>query len=168
MTPVSERKSETHELLPTAAAEAVTLPDWGPPFRLPSHHPVGIFGLQDLRGQQSELLLVPISSRYAVYGNLELRAMDHPHRPQSSFHFAHAFPTLGILRCEMTSLSRAKSLLRIYASKVASGPGGSRMLKLMAFTLAAAFLFAIASIIIGRFTATPSLPPASPQEPLDS
>ena len=30
------------------------------------------------------------------------------------------------------------------------------MLKLMAFTLAAAFLFAIASIIIGRFTATPS------------
>ena len=38
MTPVSERKSETHELLPTAAAEAVTLPDWGPPFRLPSHH----------------------------------------------------------------------------------------------------------------------------------
>ena len=40
------------------------------------------------------------------------------------------------------------------------------MLKLMAFTLAAAFLFAIASIIIGRFTATPPLPPASPQEPL--
>ena len=38
MTPVSERKSETHELLPTAAAEAVTLPDWGPPFRLRSHH----------------------------------------------------------------------------------------------------------------------------------
>jgi hypothetical protein len=37
------------------------------------------------------------------------------------------------------------------------------MLKLMAFTLAAAFLFAIASIIIGRFTATPPLPPASPQ-----
>ena len=35
------------------------------------------------------------------------------------------------------------------------------MLKLMAFTLAAAFLFAIASIIIGRFTATPPLPPAS-------
>ena len=32
MAPVSERKSETHELLPTAAAEAVTLPDWGPPF----------------------------------------------------------------------------------------------------------------------------------------
>jgi hypothetical protein len=94
--------------------------------------------------------------------------MDHPHRPQSSFHFAHAFPTLGILRCEMTSLSRAKSLLRIYAPKVASGPGGNRMLKLMAFTLAAAFLFAIASIIIGRFTATPPLPPASPQEPLDS
>jgi hypothetical protein len=42
------------------------------------------------------------------------------------------------------------------------------MLKLMAFTLAAAFLFASASIIIGRFTATPPLPPASPQEPLDS
>ena len=37
------------------------------------------------------------------------------------------------------------------------------MLKLMAFTLAAAFLFAIASVIIGRFTATPPLPPASPQ-----
>jgi hypothetical protein len=34
------------------------------------------------------------------------------------------------------------------------------MLKLMAFTLAAAFLFAIASIIIGRH--------ASPQEPPDS
>ena len=33
------------------------------------------------------------------------------------------------------------------------------MLKLMAFTLAAAFLFAIASIIIGRFTATPPLLP---------
>jgi hypothetical protein len=128
----------------------------------------GFLKLQNLRGQQSELLLVPIGSRYAVYGNLELRAMDHPHRPESSFHFAHAFPTLGILRCEMTSLSRAKSLLRIYAPNVASGPGGNRMLKLMAFTLAAAFLFAIASIIIGRFTATPPLPPASPQEPLDS
>jgi hypothetical protein len=36
------------------------------------------------------------------------------------------------------------------------------MLKLMAVSLAAAFLFAIASIIIGRFTATPPLPPSSP------
>ena len=129
---------------------------------------VGISGLQDLRALQSEVLPVAIGSRYAVYGNLELCAMDYPHRPQPSFHFAHALPTLGILRCEMTSLSRAKSLLRIYAPKVASGPGGNRMLKLMAFTLAAAFLFAIASIIIGRFTATPPLPSASPQEPLDS
>jgi hypothetical protein len=129
---------------------------------------VGISGLQKLRALESEILPVAIGSRYAVYGDLELRAMNHPHRPQSSFHSAHAFPALGILRCEMTSLSRAKSLLRIYAPKVASGPGGNRMLKLMAFTLAAAFLFAIASIIIGRFTATPPLPPASPQEPLDS
>ena len=32
---------------------------------------VGIFGLQNLRGQQSEVLLVAIGSRYAVYGNLE-------------------------------------------------------------------------------------------------
>jgi hypothetical protein len=132
------------------------------------NHTVGISGLQNLRALESEVLPVTIGSRHTVYGNLELRAMDYPHRPQSSFHFAHAFPTLGILRCEMTSLSRAKSLLRIYAPKVASGPGGNRMLKLMAFTLAAAFLFAIASIIIGRFTATPPLPPASPQEPLDS
>ena len=130
-----------------------------------------LLGFLDFRicaASNASSFLVPIGSRYAVYGNLELRAMDHPHRPQSSFHFAHAFPTLGILRCEMTSLSRVKSLLRIYAPKVASGPGGNRMLKLMAFTLAAAFLFAIASIIIGRFTATPPLPPASPQEPLDS
>jgi hypothetical protein len=42
------------------------------------------------------------------------------------------------------------------------------MLKLMAFALAADFLFAIASVIIGRFTATPPLPPASPQEPQGS
>jgi hypothetical protein len=32
------------------------------------------------------------------------------------------------------------------------------MLKLMAFTLTAAFLFAIASVIIGRFTALLCLP----------
>jgi len=35
---------------------------------------VGISGLQDLRGQQSEVLPVPIGSRYAVYGDLELRS----------------------------------------------------------------------------------------------
>jgi hypothetical protein len=78
---------------------------------------------------------------------------------------SHAFQTLHILRCEITSLSRAKSLLRLHPKLLR---GGSGMLKLMAFTLAAAFLFAIASIIIGRFTATPPLPPASPQEPRDS
>jgi hypothetical protein len=82
------------------------------------NHTVGISGLQNLRALQSEVLPVAIGSRYAVYGNLELRAMDTFIAPQSSFHFARAFPTLGILRCEMTSLSRAKSLLRIYAPKL--------------------------------------------------
>jgi hypothetical protein len=38
------------------------------------NHTAGVSRLQNLRGQQSELLPVTISSRYAVYGNLELRS----------------------------------------------------------------------------------------------
>ena len=39
------------------------------------------------------------------------------------------------------------------------------MWSLMAVTVAAACAFAIASIVIGRFSANPPQPPASPQEP---
>ena len=39
------------------------------------------------------------------------------------------------------------------------------MWSLMAVTLVAASLFAIASIIIGRFSANPPQPPASQREP---
>ena len=42
------------------------------------------------------------------------------------------------------------------------------MLYLLAFTLAAALLFAIASIILGRFSADPPSPHVSPRAPRDS